>query len=202
MKKSVKIIQSRLARRGLKGISEVEIKNVILNRVPNVESEFTEEQKQAVVSELLTKYETPGQIAPSATSNLASSNTEVASSLDDRVVDDTTQQTQAFASGGSTTIAQLVKELGSSFTEDDFLELRQLACLLSTDVKDTESLVNSLITAYLHKRHSVLNAALTQLERGRKAQNEEMYGGLDSDFFQARSQQWEQFGSQMLGLFN
>lgn len=83
-------------------------------------------------------------------------------------------------------IMQLVKELGSSFTEDDISEIRQLACLLSNDVKDTESLVNSLITAYLHQRNAVLNTALTQLEKGRKAQNEEMYGGLDSDFFQER----------------
>ncbi len=99
-------------------------------------------------------------------------------------------------------IVQLVKELGDRFSQDDVSEIRQLACLLSNDVKDTESLVNSLVSAYLQKRNSVLNTALTQLETGRKAQNEEMYGGLDSDFFQERSQQWQQFESELLGLFN
>ncbi|NJL77694.1 MAG: hypothetical protein HC836_10350 [Richelia sp. RM2_1_2] len=99
-------------------------------------------------------------------------------------------------------IVQLVKELGDRFTEDDVLEIKQLACLLSTDVKDTESLVNSLITAYLQKRNSVLKGALTQLERGRKAQNEEMYGGVDSDFFCERDREWQRFGKELLGLFN
>lgn len=114
-----------------------------------------------------------------------------APSNDDDIAD---VQTQA--------IVQLVKELGDRFTEDDVFEIKQLACLLSTDVKDTESLVNSLITAYLQKRNSVLKGALTQLERRRKAQNEEMYGGVDSDFFCERSHQWQQFKSELLGLFN
>lgn len=93
-------------------------------------------------------------------------------------------------------------ELGNNFRQEDMHEIRQLAYQLSRDVSDTATLVNSLITTYLQKRNSVLSEALTQLERGRKAQNEEIYGGLDSDFFYQREQEWQQFGSSILGLFN
>ncbi len=99
-------------------------------------------------------------------------------------------------------IARSLEELGNNFRQEDMSEIRQLAHQLSIDVKDTESLVNSLITAYLQKRNSVLSSALTQLERGRKAQNEEMYGGLDSDFFCQRETEWQRFESELLGLFN
>ncbi len=67
-------------------------------------------------------------------------------------------------------------ELGNNFRQEDMHEIRQLAYQLSRDVSDTATLVNSLITTYLQKRNSVLSEALTQLERGRKAQNEEIYG--------------------------
>jgi hypothetical protein len=99
-------------------------------------------------------------------------------------------------------IARSLHELGNNFRQEDMHDIRQLAYQLSRDVSDTTSLVNSLITAYLQKRNSVLSEALTQLERGRKAQNEEMYGGLDSDFFCQQEKEWQQFGSELLGLFN
>lgn len=99
-------------------------------------------------------------------------------------------------------IMRSLHELGNNFREEDMHDIRQLAYQLSKDVSDTATLVNSLITAYLQKRNSVLNEALTQLERGRKAQNEEMYGGVNSDFFQEQEQEWQQFESELLGLFN
>ena len=99
-------------------------------------------------------------------------------------------------------IMRSLHELGNNFRQEDMHDIRQLAYQLSRDVSDTATLVNSLITAYLQKRNSVLNEALTQLERGRKAQNEERYGGLDSDFFCQREQEWQQFESELLGLFN
>jgi hypothetical protein len=99
-------------------------------------------------------------------------------------------------------IARSLHELGNNFRQEDMHDIRQLACQLSRDVSDTQTLVNSLITAYLQKRNSVLNEALTQLERGRKAQNDQMYGGLDSDFFCQRDKEWQQFGKELLGLFN
>jgi hypothetical protein len=99
-------------------------------------------------------------------------------------------------------IARSLHELGNNFRQEDMHDIRQLAYQLSRDVSDTATLVNSLITAYLQKRNSVLNEALTQLERGRKAQNEEVYGGLDSDFFCQQEQEWQQFESELLGLFN
>lgn len=99
-------------------------------------------------------------------------------------------------------IMRSLHELGNNFRQEDMHDIRQLAYQLSRDVSDTATLVNSLITAYLQKRNSVLSEALTQLERGRKAQNDQMYGGLDSDFFCQREQEWQQFESELLGLFN
>jgi hypothetical protein len=99
-------------------------------------------------------------------------------------------------------IMRSLHELGNNFRQEDMHDIRQLAYQLSRDVSDTATLVNSLITAYLQKRNSVLNEALTQLERGRKAQNDQMYGGLDSDFFCQREKEWQQFESELLGLFN
>lgn len=67
-----------------------------------------------------------------------------------------------------------VKELSADLSKEDITEVIQLAHLLSSNLQSSTDIISSLITAYLYRRHTVLNEALMQQEREHALQNNEI----------------------------
>lgn len=99
-------------------------------------------------------------------------------------------------------INQAAHQVGVQGDAEAIQALTSLATILSVNNRNTQDMVAALVSAYLNERQRILSSAIGTLNTLRTAQTESFQAGLDSDFFQQRERNKQEFLSKVGAMFN
>ena len=193
---NIKLIRARLVRNGIKGISNAIIKEAILKHTDDSD-DFTDEQKDAVVAELLQVYQSENTNTDNAELTEISEDKESSEEVNQEMLASLPKVETAITPAQKTEmIANQAQLMGLVLAENDIQNIAQQVDFQSSDSSDLIDEIKNSLIAFISYRESQSQAkvsqAFTEIIHHANASNQRVSDSLHTGLQSVAAQMEEQ----------